>query len=187
MKMAEVNLGNDTSIGVTIRDENRVTANVVRGQTVNTNLPDVNYIPAYKEAEAERRANEIVRQNNEAERQQYYEMIQEKVDNGEFDGEDGFSPIITTSKEGKETTITIIDVEGTKTATIFDGEEDKNFLFIQNEASDTWEITHNLNKYPSVSVIDSAGDSVAGEVKYDSLNKLTIYFKGGFKGQASLN
>ena len=180
--MAEVNLGNDTSINVAIRDENRVTANVVRGETVNTTLPDINYIPAYKEAEAERRANEI-------ERQAYYAEIQEKVNNGDFDGEDGFSPIITTSKEDKTTTITIVDAEGTKTATILDGDDatDKNFLFVQNTALDTWEITHNLNKYPSVSVIDSAGDSVSGEVKYDSLNKLTIYFKGAFKGQASLN
>ena len=39
------------------------------------------------------------------------------------DGEDGVSPIITTSKSGKTTTITIVDAEGTKTATILDGED----------------------------------------------------------------
>ena len=33
----------------------------------------------------------------------------------------GVSPIVTTSKSGKETTITIVDIEGTKTATINDG------------------------------------------------------------------
>lgn len=38
-------------------------------------------------------------------------------------GEDGFSPIITTSKEGKTTTITITDATGTSTATILDGED----------------------------------------------------------------
>lgn len=37
------------------------------------------------------------------------------------DGVDGFSPIITTSKEGKTTTVTITDVQGTHTATILDG------------------------------------------------------------------
>lgn len=37
-------------------------------------------------------------------------------------GEDGVSPIVTVSKNGKITTITIIDAEGTKTATIVDGE-----------------------------------------------------------------
>lgn len=44
----------------------------------------------------------------------------DKGDTGET-GNDGFSPIITTSKQGKVTTLTIVDAEGTKTATINDG------------------------------------------------------------------
>lgn len=36
-------------------------------------------------------------------------------------GTDGVSPIITTSKTGKTTTLTIVDADGTKTATILDG------------------------------------------------------------------
>lgn len=44
----------------------------------------------------------------------------DKGDTGET-GSDGFSPIITTSKQGKVTTLTIVDAEGTKTATINDG------------------------------------------------------------------
>lgn len=39
------------------------------------------------------------------------------------DGEAGFSPVITTSKTGKVTTITITDATGTQTATIRDGED----------------------------------------------------------------
>lgn len=39
------------------------------------------------------------------------------------DGEDGVSPIVTISKSGKITTLTITDAEGTKTATILDGED----------------------------------------------------------------
>ena len=34
---------------------------------------------------------------------------------------------------------------------------DKNFIYNQNTPSATWEITHTLSKYPSVSVVDSAG------------------------------
>jgi hypothetical protein len=44
----------------------------------------------------------------------------EKGDKGD-PGNDGFSPIITTEKVGKTTTITIVDAEGTSTATILDG------------------------------------------------------------------
>ena len=66
-------------------------------------------------------------------------------------------------------------------------ETDKNFVFDQNEALDTWVIVHNLNKYPAVSVIDSSGSEVIGEVSYDNINQVTITFKGAFKGKATLN
>ena len=45
---------------------------------------------------------------------------------GEFDGKDGVdgvSPVVTTTKTGDTTTITITDKDGTKTATIKDGEK----------------------------------------------------------------
>jgi hypothetical protein len=38
-------------------------------------------------------------------------------------GDDGVSPVVSVSKVGKETTIAITDAEGTKTATILDGED----------------------------------------------------------------
>lgn len=64
---------------------------------------------------------------------------------------------------------------------------DKNYLHIQKEASTEWVILHNLNKYPSVSVMDSAGEEVIGSVHYDSTNQVTITFVGAFKGSATLN
>ncbi len=64
---------------------------------------------------------------------------------------------------------------------------DKTYLHVQTTASNTWVIPHNLNKYPSVSVIDSAGNEVDGDVIYNSVNQITIVFKGAFKGSATLN
>lgn len=64
---------------------------------------------------------------------------------------------------------------------------DKTYLHQQTVASDTWIIIHNMNKYPSVSVIDSAGNEVIGEVYYDDKNQVTLKFEGGFKGVATLN
>lgn len=64
---------------------------------------------------------------------------------------------------------------------------DKNFVFPQSSASDTWEITHNLGKFPSVSVVDSAGSKVIGEVTYNSINKVTLTFSAAFSGNAYLN
>ena len=64
---------------------------------------------------------------------------------------------------------------------------DKFFLFKQNVPSDVWEIKHNLNKYPSVTVVDSGESVVVGEVTYIDNNNLVISFIGSFSGKAYLN
>ena len=64
---------------------------------------------------------------------------------------------------------------------------DKSFTFTQYQSSDTWTITHNLNKFPSVQVQDSAGTNVMGEIYYNSLDQLTLRFSAAFSGKAYLN
>ena len=64
---------------------------------------------------------------------------------------------------------------------------DKTFVYTQGTAKNTWTIVHNLNKYPTVSVIDSAKTVVIGEVRYDSLNQVTLLFASAFSGMATLN
>lgn len=61
------------------------------------------------------------------------------------------------------------------------------FIYTQGAASDTWTVTHNMNKYPSVTVVDSAGNIVEGAVEYNDLNSCTITFCGGFSGKAYFN
>lgn len=50
-----------------------------------------------------------------------------------------------------------------------------------------WTIVHNLNKFPSVTVIDSAGTVVVGAVSYPDLNTIQIEFAGAMAGRAFLN
>lgn len=64
---------------------------------------------------------------------------------------------------------------------------DKNFVYTQNVASATWVVTHNLNKFPSVSVVDSANTLVNGQVEYNSINEVTISFRAAFTGKAFFN
>ncbi len=64
---------------------------------------------------------------------------------------------------------------------------DKSFTFTQYQSSDTWTITHNLNKFPSVQVQDSAGTNVMGEIYYNSPDQLTLRFSSAFSGKAYLN
>lgn len=48
-------------------------------------------------------------------------------------------------------------------------------------------VEHNLNKYPSVRVEDSAGDDIECDVDYDSLNQLTITASAPFSGTVYCN
>ena len=64
---------------------------------------------------------------------------------------------------------------------------DSNYVHNQSQPLDTWSITHNLNKYPSVTVIDSAGSKVEGSVTYISNEEIKIEFSSPFSGKAILN
>lgn len=67
------------------------------------------------------------------------------------------------------------------------GGSDKNYLHIQSTPASTWNVTHNLNKKPSVSVLDTANTEVEGQVIHTNLNTLTITFNSSFSGEATLN
>ena len=66
-------------------------------------------------------------------------------------------------------------------------ESDKNFVFTQGTASTTWNIQHDLNKFPSVSVVNNNNVLMYGETTYVDTNNLTINFSAGFSGKAYLN
>jgi hypothetical protein len=69
---------------------------------------------------------------------------------------------------------------------------DITFTHNQTSTSNTWVITHNLNRFPSVTVVDSGGSIVMGTIVYNSNKQLTItFFSSGaalaFQGKAYLN
>jgi hypothetical protein len=65
---------------------------------------------------------------------------------------------------------------------------DAHFVFTQAEPSSKWTIKHNLEKFPSVTVFNSANEQVEGEVKHLSNKELTVEFpSGGFSGVAYMN
>ena len=64
---------------------------------------------------------------------------------------------------------------------------DKHFTFTQSTATNTWNITHNLGKFPSVSVVDSGNTVVYGDIDYIDNNSLTITFSAAFGGKAYMN
>ena len=66
-------------------------------------------------------------------------------------------------------------------------DKDKNYVHNQMSASSIWSVQHSLNKYPSVSVVDSGNNMVVGDVEYIDENNLTITFNASFSGKAYIN
>src|SRR5688500_15297415 len=63
----------------------------------------------------------------------------------------------------------------------------ETFEFEQVVPDAIWTISHNLNKFPSITVIDSSGNKVYGKEEYIDSNQVRITFSGAFAGRAYLN
>ncbi|MGB0975165.1 MAG: hypothetical protein ACPGU9_09270 [Flavobacteriaceae bacterium] len=59
--------------------------------------------------------------------------------------------------------------------------------FTQDVAATTWNVTHTLSKFPSVTVVDSSNNVVIGEITYNSDSLITLTFASAFSGKAYLN
>lgn len=57
----------------------------------------------------------------------------------------------------------------------------------QGSVSASWVITHNLGFKPNVTVVDSAGNIVEGEISYTNSNSITVSFQSAFSGNAYLS
>ena len=64
---------------------------------------------------------------------------------------------------------------------------DSHYSHNQAVSSDTWVITHNLNKFPSVICFDSSYDEIEGSISYQGQNQLTVTFSSPTGGYAYLN
>jgi len=58
---------------------------------------------------------------------------------------------------------------------------------VQGTSSAVWTINHYLGWQPNVTVQDSGGSVVEGEISYTNVNTLTVTFSGAFSGNAYLS
>ena len=86
-----------------------------------------------------------------------------------------------TLDEDNDYLITLVDYD------VIESSEDKNYVHSQASASTVWSVIHNLDKLPSVTVVDSAGTAVVGSVSFTDKNNLTITFTNAFSGKAYIN
>ena len=62
-----------------------------------------------------------------------------------------------------------------------------SYRHIQTVPSAVWTIPHNLGFYPNVSVVDSTGREVVGEITYVNMNTVQLTFSAAFGGEAYLS
>ena len=66
------------------------------------------------------------------------------------------------------------------------GSGDKNFVY-DFTMEHTLNVNHGLQKYPTATVINSAGDKVESTVQYIDINNVIIQFTQPFSGRVTLN
>lgn len=82
---------------------------------------------------------------------------------------------------------TIQDNDINVTFDIAQAGKDKYFVFEQAESKNEWTIIHNLNKKPSVTVVDEYDRVVTPDIQYIDDSKIIVRFNFAFKGRAYLN
>jgi len=65
--------------------------------------------------------------------------------------------------------------------------QQQTYTHTQGAAATGWYISHNLLKFPAVTVVDSSGNLVEGAIQYINNNSLEINFTAAFSGKAYLN
>lgn len=87
----------------------------------------------------------------------------------------GNTPEVTITGTAPSQTINfVIPVGGTYTHT-------------QYSASNSWTVNHNLGYKPNVTVVDSAGTIIEGQIDYPSGNTVVLTFSSPFSGNAYLS
>lgn len=68
-----------------------------------------------------------------------------------------------------------------------DLKSDAHYIHDQYAPADIWEITHNLEKFPTIQIVDSSNKVIEGHIEHENENKSIAMFNGKFSGKAICN
>lgn len=104
-------------------------------------------------------------------------------------GDKGGAPVETGdyNKLINLSSINAVELRGNKTTSDIGIISDRTYIYTQTTPSAVWFIPHNMNKYPAVTVKDSEGNIVIGELEYTDINNVKITFSFAIGGTAYLN
>ena len=105
--------------------------------------------------------------------------VQSIADNAD----DSFLDVIVTSKEQSGS----LTAGKVYSFAEYGGGGDLTYEHVQSAASTTWNVAHNLDKKPSVSIADSADNILYGKITHTDLNNLVITLSAATSGKAYIN
>jgi len=106
--------------------------------------------------------------------------------------------VVETVQDGEVTVVTVIE-KGDKGDQGEKGDKgdkgdpgdasggDLSYVHTQSSPSNEWTVVHNLDKYPSVTIVDSGNNVCIGAVTYVDTNSLIVRFSVLFGGKAYLS
>lgn len=97
---------------------------------------------------------------------------------------DKYPTFLTDIKETKKQINQLTTVESTSSPGVISSE---TYVHSQISPSAIWTVVHNLDNFPSVSIVDTANMNIIGDVEYTNSNELVIKFQNDFSGKAYLN
>ena len=83
------------------------------------------------------------------------------------------------------TKVLVRDIDGNVVQSDVNG--DKTYRHNQGTPASVWNVTHNLEKYPSIMILNGANEVVEGHILYVDTNNVTLTFNGAFSGDAIFN
>lgn len=87
---------------------------------------------------------------------------------------------INVSTSPTQTAITLVTESGDLITTTFNS----SYIHEQTVAANQWIINHNLNKYPSVTIVNNLNVEVVGDITYTNTNQVVLSFSNSFTGKA---
>lgn len=66
-------------------------------------------------------------------------------------------------------------------------DEVDSYVHTQSSSSMVWTINHQLDKFPSVNIVDASNDVIYGNINYQDSNTIVLNFSASITGKAYLN
>ncbi len=90
-----------------------------------------------------------------------------------------------------ESTLTVVKSSvatvSSKPTTATQTTQRENFEYVQSTPSKTWDVTHNMGKFPCVAILESTGDVITCLVRHLSRNRCILVFGAPTSGTATFN